>query len=273
MLLPRLITAIIGIPLVLLSVYWGGIPFFVMMFGVAFLALREYFVLTRLKYGAQPVIGMIIGMLVFLSVYLNGTASGLLAHNQGTVALLAFALILLFAREMLRSSMDRAVERIAVTFFGMFLIPWTLAHLLLIRDIRPGGMQYIYFLFIMIWVLDTGAYAVGKKFGRLKLAASVSPKKTVEGAVGGVVTGVLSAIIMRALFMKHLMPVSEAVLLGVLISVVSQFSDLAESVIKRDVGVKDSANLLPGHGGMLDRFDSFLLGAPLLYYYLSIFKN
>ncbi|MGA2090613.1 MAG: phosphatidate cytidylyltransferase [Endomicrobiales bacterium] len=273
MLLPRLITAIIGIPLIVLSVYWGGIPFFVMMLGVTFLALREYFILTKMKYASQPVVGMTVGMILFVFMYLNGTSFGPLAENQGTVALLSLLLIPLFAREMFRSSPEKVVERLAITFFGVFLVAWTLGHLLLIRSIRPGGMQYMYFLFIVIWILDTGAYVVGKKFGRFKLAAMVSPKKTVEGAVGGVVTGILAAMLCRIIFMRDIISLPEAALLGLIISIISQFSDLSESLLKRDVGVKDSAQLLPGHGGMLDRFDSFLFAAPLLYYYLTIFKK
>lgn len=274
MLLPRLITAVVGIPLILLTVYWGGIPFLLLMAGVVFLSLREFYILAgQGKYGTQPVIGMIAGMLLFLSLFLNGTSLGPIADNQGTVALLAVLLIPMFAREMVRSSAQKAIERLSVTFFGAFFIPWTLGHLLLIRSLRPYGMQYIYFMFIVIWVLDTGAYAVGKRFGRHSLASMVSPKKTLEGAVGGVVTSILTAIICRFIFMSEFMGVPEAALLGLVIAVVAQFSDLSESLLKRDVGVKDSANLLPGHGGMLDRFDSFLFTAPLLYYYLTIIKG
>ena len=174
---------------------------------------------------------------------------------------------------MFRPGLEKAVERMAITFFGAFVIPWTLGHLMLIRSIRPNGMEYVFFLLIVIWMLDTGAYYFGVKFGRQPLAAAVSPKKTLEGAIGGVGTGIVTAILCKMIFLNSAMSFSEAAILGLLIAVVSQFSDLAESVIKRDVGVKDSADLLPGHGGMLDRFDSFLFASPLLYYYLTIFKG
>lgn len=103
-------------------------------------------------------------------------------------------------------------------------------------------------------------------FGRHKLNQEVSPKKTWEGSVGGTLLAVGGAVLMRHLFLSTLFSVKEAVLLGLLIAVVGQVSDLAESVIKRSTGVKDSSNLLPGHGGFLDRFDSYLLLAPLFYY-------
>lgn len=166
MILPRIITAVVGIPLIILAVYLGGIPFFLLMAGVVFMSLREYYILSGYgKYGFQPVIGTICGMLLFVSMYLNGTRLGASLENQGTAAILSLMLIPVFLREMLRSSADRAIERMAVTFFGAFFIPWTLGHLVLIRNLRPAGMEYVFFLFIVIWMLDTGAYFVGRKIG------------------------------------------------------------------------------------------------------------
>jgi phosphatidate cytidylyltransferase len=274
MILPRIITAVIGIPLVVLAVYFGGIPFFLLMAGVVFMSLREYYILAGYgKYGFQPVIGTICGMALFVSLYLNGTQLGSLTANHGTAALISLMLIPIFLREMLRSGPERSIERISVTFFGAFFIPWTLGHLVLIRSLRPAGMEYVFFLFIVIWMLDTGAYIVGRKFGRNTLAAMVSPKKTLEGAAGGALTGIFTAMLCKIIFLNSVMTLPEAAALGLIITAVSQFSDLAESMIKRDVGVKDSADLLPGHGGMLDRFDSFLFTSPLIYYYLTIFKG
>ncbi|MCX5781417.1 MAG: phosphatidate cytidylyltransferase [Elusimicrobia bacterium] len=272
MLLPRLLTSIIGIPLVLLSIYWGNIPFFILMCGVVFLALWEYFVLVRTKYSSQPFIGIIMGLCLFLFVFLSGTSFGPASLNQSTAAFLSLFLIPVFAVEMLKKKREHSIETMAVTFFGMFFIPWMLGHLLLLRSLKPNGMLYVFFLFIVIWILDTGAYAVGVRLGKNKLATTVSPKKTVEGTFGGIITGTLSAGLFGYLFLKNDFSLIESLLLGFFISLVSQFSDLAESLIKRDAGVKDSADLLPGHGGMLDRFDSFLFTAPLLYYYLTIFK-
>jgi phosphatidate cytidylyltransferase len=278
MLLPRLITAIIGIPLVIITINWGGIPFFILMLGVVFLALREYFhLLSQGGYQSQPVIGIVIGLILFMSLFLNGTQLGPLAENQGTAALLGLVLIPVFAREMMRPNAEKAIERMALTFFGAFFISWALGHLLMLRSTAGAagqtGKWYTYYLFITIWFLDTGAYAVGKKFGRRHLAEMVSPKKTIEGALGGIVTGMLVSLLFRTIFMRSFFGIGESLVVGLCIALVAQFSDLAESLLKRDVGVKDSANLLPGHGGILDRFDSFLFTAPFLYYYVSIFKG
>lgn len=273
MILPRLITAIVGIPLVILAVFWGGIPFFILMAGVAYLALSEYFSLARIaRYDSYSVAGIAAGMLLFVSIYLNNTFLADLDGNQGTSTVITVLLILFFLIEMLRRNPERAIERLSITFLGAFFIPWTLAHLLLIRNLPHAGAGYIYFLFITVWVLDTGAYAFGVRFGKRKLASTISPKKTLEGALGGIITGIVAALILRLIFLRAQVTVPESIFLGLLIAVISQFSDLAESLIKRDAGVKDSAALLPGHGGMLDRFDSFLFTAPLFYYYLTVFK-
>lgn len=274
MLLPRLITAVIGIPLILLTVYWGGIPFFVLMLGVVFLSLREFFIMSgAAKYDSQPVMGTILGLILFISIFLNGTSMGPLSDNQGTVAVLTLILLTLCIREILRGRPEKAIERLSITFTGIVLIAWTLGHLLLLRSLRPGGMMFVYFLFIVIWIGDTAAYAAGTKFGKRPLAPNVSPRKTVEGALGEVVACILVALLLRVILLRDLIAISDAVVLGFMISIVSQVSDLAESLLKRDAGVKDSANLLPGHGGMLDRFDSFLFAAPLVYYYLTIFRG
>jgi phosphatidate cytidylyltransferase len=272
MILPRIITAIIGIPLVILAIWWGAIPFFILMAGVTFLAVREFFKLaSHGKYDSYPIVGTICGMLLFISIFLNNTIQ--VGGNQGTAVVLTLLLVPVFLAEMFRKNAEGAIGRLSITFFGAFFVPWALAHLILIRNLPSVGMNYLFFLFITIWTLDTGAYAFGSRFGRRKLAETISPRKTVEGAVGGVITGAAVAVLLRFILLKNNLTVPESAVLGVAIAVVSQFSDLAESIFKRDVGVKDSAALLPGHGGMLDRFDSFLFTAPLLYYYLSVFKG
>ena len=160
----------------------------------------------------------------------------------------------------------RSWERVTNTFLGIFLIPWSLAHLINLRDIVNYGEYLTLFMMITVWISDTGAYFSGRFLGRHKLNVEVSPKKTWEGAIGGTLLAVGGALAMRHLFLANLFSVSQAVWIGLLVAVVGQVSDLAESVLKRSTGVKDSSNLLPGHGGFLDRFDSYLLLAPIFYY-------
>jgi phosphatidate cytidylyltransferase len=145
--------------------------------------------------------------------------------------------------------------------------------MILIRDIPSFGTQYIIFLFINVWLLDTAAMFAGKKFGKHKLAPNISPKKTLEGALAGILTALPVSVLCREIFMKNIITLNEAVIFALIISVIAQFSDLAESLFKRDCNIKDSGNILPGHGGMLDRFDSYLFCAPLFYYAITILKG
>ena len=274
MFFPRLITAIIGIPLVIGSVYWGSIPFFVFLLGIVILALQEYYMLAKTSgYDCRPVLGTVMGTLLFVMLFLSGTVVVAPVLHNATAAFMSFMLMPLLLLEIIRPTHEKASERLGITFLGAFFIPWALGHLALIRSFRPLGMEYVLFLFLTIWFLDTGAYAIGIKYGRLKLAPSVSPKKTIEGAIGGTIIGIITALVLRVLLLRSALTISETIGITAVLSVVAQFSDLSESLFKREAGVKDSADLLPGHGGMFDRFDSFLFTAPLLYYYLSIFKG
>ena len=129
-----------------------------------------------------------------------------------------------------------------------------------------SAREMVLWLFFVVWATDVGGFIVGKTVGGPKLWPKVSPKKTWEGAVGGTLLALGAAVLMQHLFLSTAFSVSRALCLSLLIAVVGQVSDLAESVLKRSAGVKDSSNLLPGHGGFLDRFDSYLLLAPLFYY-------
>jgi phosphatidate cytidylyltransferase len=155
---------------------------------------------------------------------------------------------------------------IALTFFGALILSFTLNHFLLLRqDYDPNG---IYFLFAVIFVGDSGAYFIGKPFGRHKLAPLASPRKTWEGSVGGVVFACLAGIAAQQIFLPEAV-MGKAAVFAFVVHVFAQFSDPLESLFKRAAGVKDSSNILPGHGGFFDRIDSMILAAPLYYYLLK----
>lgn len=262
MLLHRILVALVGIPLVLWCIYLGGIPFFLMFFAIIFFSIIEFYNVCK-KYNPMYIIGTFIGSVFFISLYLS--------YNVQIVLILSLFIIFLF--QMLKGRINNASSEIAVTAFGAFFIPWALYHMILIRDISVFGIQYIIFLFANIWLLDTGAMFAGKKFGKHKLAPSISPKKTVEGAVAGIITALVVSVLCREIFMKNIITLNQALIFAVIISVVAQFSDLAESIFKRDCNIKDSGNILPGHGGMLDRFDSYLFCAPIFYYSIVLIKG
>ncbi|MBP5429564.1 MAG: phosphatidate cytidylyltransferase [Elusimicrobiaceae bacterium] len=266
MLLPRILTALIGIPLIIAAIHLGGLVYMVFVGCVILLCLYEYsLVLTA---GKRPVhtLSLILWGLLMGAVALLGHIhpEGLsLPDNLYPLAISA-VLVGVLVFEVLTPK--RSWERVCNTFMGVFLIPWSLAHLINLRDIPTYGEYLTLFMIITVWVSDTGAYFSGRFLGRHKLNKEVSPKKTWEGAIGGTLLAVAGAVVMRNLFLSSLFTVKTAIWLGLLVAVIGQLSDLAESVIKRSTGVKDSSNLLPGHGGFLDRFDSYLLLAPVFYY-------
>jgi phosphatidate cytidylyltransferase len=152
-----------------------------------------------------------------------------------------------------------------VTAFGIAYVNWLLGYAFWLRDLE-AGKEWVLLLVLVTWLGETAAYLVGSVLGRHALAPLVSPKKTVEGAAAQLVVSVVAALIARAWFFPAL-PLSGAVLVGLMLGVVGQVGDLVESALKRSVGVKDTGRLIPGHGGMLDRIDSLLFNTPVLFYY------
>ena len=279
MILPRLVTAIIGIPLVLLAIWFGGMPYLILIMAIVVYGIKEYqYIVQKANYDVQIITSYIFGILMLFSVYLNGTKIGYALVNQGTALLINIMIIVVFLYEIIRnyypkSSPKGATGRIGVTLTGVFFISWTLGHLLLIRDIRPYGCNYTYYLFLLIWSADTFAYVFGSKFGKHRLSEKVSYKKTVEGTIAGLIGGTVTGIALKIILSLKEFSFSEVIFLSLGIIVIDYISDLAESLLKRDAGLKDTDMLLPGHGGILDRFDSFLLSAPIFYYYLTIFHR
>ncbi len=266
MLLPRILTALVGVPLIIAAIHFGGIVYMAFVGCVILLCLYEYsLVLTA---GRRPVhtFSLMVWGTIMAAVALLGRAHPERLPLPDNLYPFAISIVLVGVLLFEILTPKRSWERVCNTFTGVFLIPWALMHLVNLRDIPTYGEYLTLFMIITVWVSDTGAYFSGRFFGRHKLNTEVSPKKTWEGAVGGTLLAVGGAIVMRNLFLHTLLTLQSAIWLGLLVAVVGQLSDLAESVIKRSTGVKDSSNLLPGHGGFLDRFDSYLLLAPIFYY-------
>lgn len=258
--LTRILTALVGIPALLFFIYMGGAWF---AFMVAVLAVMGGLEFYRMADGKQRIllVPMLLGILLMLGgCYLN-------VPNWASVALL-FTLCIVSFCAIIRYP-DFSVEDIAVNIFAVIYIGWTMAHLIAF-DALGDGRLYILYLFVGIWGSDSGAYFVGIALGKHRLCPAVSPKKSVEGSVGGLLTAALLLAALNAYF--HMVPMVAAICIGLAISVVGQIGDLVESLIKRHYGVKDSGNLIPGHGGVLDRFDSIMLAAPVMYYsFLLVF--
>jgi len=265
MLLSRVLTAIIGIPFIFACVYCGDILFYIMMFFVSFLCVYEYLVILK-KYNPHTLVSLIMAAAFFIFLYFFRS----LSVNKVAVSVVVM-MIVLFGIEIFGKNPGLCIVRISSSFLGAFFIPFALMHMVYIRDLKDG-MELVFFVFIVVWILDTAAYAFGKILGRHKLAETISPKKTVEGAVAGIVFGVLGAVVFRCKFINNILTLWDSVILGFVIAIAGQFSDLCESIIKRDGNVKDSGKIIPGHGGVFDRFDSYIFAAPAVYYVLELLK-
>ena len=157
-----------------------------------------------------------------------------------------------------------------ILLFGIFYTAYTLGHFLLLRNQQDGALLVL-FVLLVTWAGDAAAYYVGKTWGARPLAPRLSPNKTVEGFLGGLVVAPLIAWIGHLWFLPVVTPV-DCLILGILFTVLGLLGDLSESALKREAGVKDSGALIPGHGGMLDRVDSLLLNAPVFYYYMAFVR-
>lgn len=258
----RVRTSAIFVP-ILVGIAWpGGWLFagFISLVSVA--ALVELAALLRrlgrpmYRWAALP-----IGALIPLVVHLGG-----LPRTVGWPFLAVVGLALTLRRRTGR------LGATAMTVLAIAYVPFLLGHLVLLRDgdAATGGRAAVLLLFALTWACDTFAYLVGRAFGRHRLWPRISPNKTREGALGGAVASVLAAIGAQQLFFTSI-SLPEAAGVGLVVSVVLQIGDLFESRLKRKADVKDSSSALPGHGGVLDRFDSMLFGAPVLYHLLRLF--
>lgn len=274
MLLPRLMTALVGGAILLASIYFGSLPFFFVILAIVIVAVREFYAIAQeTGYPCYPALGQCASALFVVSVYVNGLAFGQQAENQFSSAVLALFMILIVSRSLASGPKDTSLSEWSITFMGIFYVAWSLSHLVMIRDLRPGGRSITYMLFAMIWAADTLGYFIGSRWGKHKIAQSISPKKSWEGTMASLVGALLVALAFQFLFLRKELSIIQAGGLSILVGILALASDLGESILKRGAGLKDSSQLLPGHGGVLDRFDSFLITAPFYYYYWTLLKH
>lgn len=263
----RVYTALVFAPLFYLLVrHLPVAAFFVLVVSAALLALAEFY---RLHFREERVpiataLGLGSGGLVLTSMQWPGLVPERIVLLVMLIAVLTYPLF--STRELKRSLVDSAV-----LVFGVLYIGITLGHLLLTRALE-GGEFLIFFLFLVTWAGDTGAYYAGMGLGRRQLAPVISPNKTVEGLIGGLILAVVAALVARAWFLPSF-SVTDCVAIGLLLTMAGVLGDLTESALKRSAGVKDSGTVIPAHGGMLDRLDSLLLAAPAFYYYVTLVKT
>jgi phosphatidate cytidylyltransferase len=264
--LKRVISAVIFLPLFYLLVqYLPPLAFFiVVLFGVLLGQLEFYRLHYPMAKRGLILFGLLWGGLIVGHFY----EPGLFLDREVLTAVVGAVLLYQLAAQ---KDLSVSLTDAAVGVLGIFYVGWFLGHLILLRSLDQG-QSLIFFLFLVTWAGDTAAYYVGKGFGRHRLAPRVSPNKTVEGAIGGWIASILTAVLAQGWFLPML-SVSDSMLLGGMLGIAGQLGDLTESMFKRGSGVKDSGNFLPGHGGILDKLDSLIFTAPAFYYYLLWIKH
>jgi phosphatidate cytidylyltransferase len=268
----RTLSVVVLVPLVLLIIYWGDWLYLALVLGTMSMMQVEYCRLAQhFTEKFNPV----------MSVFLTG-ACCLLAHLlpiltetvsvSGVVfSFFTFVFIYVFAESIFSGRIAGELVAVTLKLTGMLTIGWILGyHLILLRSAEPNGMFFIFLLCGTIWSSDTGAYLVGRAFGKHRLGTPVSPRKTVEGTISGLVVGTLIGFVLSVTLLKGTLSWMNGVFIGLLLSILGQLGDLSASLMKRTAGVKDSGDVIPGHGGLIDRCDSLIFSAPALYYYLEL---
>ncbi len=261
----RFLTAVVIGPMILALLYFGP-PwgFTILVAAATLIGAFELFAMTHPEDKASQVICALLTVgVAFVLWQWGGDARALMA----LILLLPFGSVLLVLVRL--GEMHTAALRVAAGTFGPLYLGGGLASLALLRrDGGADGPSFVLFTFMLSWFSDTGAYFAGRFLGKHKLYEAVSPKKTIEGAVGGLVAAILGGAVAGHFLYLRSLPLVDGLLLAVVAGALGQAGDLGESLLKRSVGVKDSGGIIPGHGGILDRVDALLVTGTLTYLYV-----
>jgi phosphatidate cytidylyltransferase len=263
-LVSRLLVAAAGLPIVLGVVWAGGWWLFVLALAVGVLALHEYYAMTR---PLRPIV--IAGYLGLLLTLVAEEVGGLVWVSGGLFTTFALAFLLKGAA----STKQSATVSVGATMLGVAWIGLGLVFLIALRDLPDRGRLCAFTVLLAVWAGDTLAFAVGRLIGRHKLAPNVSPGKTWEGFVAGTFATVFVTFVALYDTRDEFLSIGQAVLLGLAIAAAAPLGDLFESLVKRDMGVKDSGHLLAGHGGVLDRIDAQLFASIAAFYVILAFDK
>lgn len=253
----RIITGIIGVPLLIYIVSQGGLLLGLSLLTVVFLGLKEFYnAFECINISPLKHIGYFFTVFMYLIYFY---------YKTDIIPIIFFVITLSLLITYLFSKKHDFID-ISVTLIGFIYISYFLIHILSLSMIDSHFI--IWFVFLIAWATDTFAYFSGYFFGSKKLFPEVSPKKTVEGSIGGIIGSIAVCLLFTYLFNRDF--IFHSVFLGFVGSIISQIGDLIASKVKRYVGIKDFGNIMPGHGGVLDRFDSILLTSPFVYYYVLL---
>jgi len=264
----RTLINIIGIPLLLGSIYIGGLWFLLLIFFAIFISTNEFSDLCkRNNIQIQLMWVYLFIVLLFLIHFIPSNI-----FKIANIELLCLLVIMISLSEVFRFQ-DRPLENISCSLFTIIWIALFLNYIILIRNISEYGMMFTYIMFLSVWVCDTLAFFMGSKFGKKKILKSVSPNKTWFGTIAGFVASFVLNYILYLLgfynFTNYNFTLFDVVMFGIIFGVIGQIGDFIESMIKRQVNVKDSGTILKGHGGMFDRLDSMIIVSPCFYLYIK----
>jgi phosphatidate cytidylyltransferase len=268
----RIITALIVLPILIASIYFSWLwPLFITMAIAAMvLGLYEFWLLAKRR-GMKPdvVVGFMGAAALFTGFFFDAPGK---APQLLLLTLIVFVIAALAAEMLKGAPFDKMLASVGATLLGMLYVVLLGGHLVSVRmGFDPKlSAHLLFFFFLVIMGSDTGAYYAGRTFGRHKLAPKISPGKTWEGAVGGMLASLLMAVLAHFWFFPEL-SLKAALPLAAVMNVFGVVGDLTESALKRGAGAKDAAQILPGHGGLLDRLDSLLFNAPVIYYFARVY--
>ena len=263
MLRTRVLSSMVLIPLVAAVTYAGGWVLAGALLVVVALAARELLALMAAA-GYRPLLPATILVMAALLIVARFPEPNLLG------LVLALSVIGTLIWHLLRSPEGNPTQSWALTLGTALWLGWLISHFVLLRDLsEPFGLglgtRWLVLMFLVTWINDSTAYFVGKAIGRHPCCPYLSPKKTWEGTIGGWIGGLAATVLLGAWLVD--LPWVHGLILGAIVATVAPLGDLAKSMVKRQMGVKDFSSLIPGHGGMLDRIDSLLFVAPVVYYY------
>ncbi len=263
MLWERIMSAVFGIILLVFFIFLGSLPFTILIMIIAVIAIKEYDNMLSLNYANNKILLSTFSIIILLYTYLSNR--GIIELSEGLF--FTVTLFFLFVYHIFKVDTNNFLERLGYNLFGIVYVAGGLAFFILLRDfnIPPfTNTTAIWLALLATWAEDTGAYFIGVKFGKTKFT-NISPKKTIEGAIGGI----LFTILIISIYTYFLGIFSGYWLVyAFFVAIIAMIGDLFESSMKRYSGVKDSGSIIPGHGGILDRFDSLLFSIPFTYFFL-----
>lgn len=255
----RLISGIVLVLLALVLVVEGGTPLFLVSLAISMIGLFELYRVMKIEKEPLGLIGYLAGITYYGLVWFD---------REDLMTFLAIAALMLLMTVYVVTFPKFGTEQVTVAFFGIYYLAVMLSFLYQVREMSDGK-YLVWLIFISSWGCDTCAYCVGILFGKHKMAPALSPKKTIEGAVGGVAGAALLGFLYGFYFRHSIIEGNPQLICAAacaIAAVISQLGDLAASAIKRNHNVKDYGNLIPGHGGVLDRFDSMIFTAPAIFF-------